>query len=260
MKRYNSDFFTLSLFHLFTFFMLQKIYDSLLTLAYPQICQVCKESVENSADGVVCRKCWRKTRIFEGNETLCAKCSAFLQEKPSNYQTFCHLCDEHFYDSARAVGLYENGLAASVLFLKREPFVAKHLKNLYVSAFENSPFQDSTVIIPVPLSKKRLLERNFNQAEILAEILSKPTGLKIDKQSLARKIHTPLHRAAMDRRARELTVENAFEVTRPKLIKGETILLIDDVLTSGATTSACAKILKKKGADKVYVLTIARAI
>lgn len=240
--------------------MLQKIYDSLLTLAYPQICHSCSNSVENSADGVVCRKCWQKTKIFSGNETLCAKCSAFLQEKPANFQTFCHQCDEHFYDAAIAVGLYENALAASVLHLKREPFVAKTLKNLFISAFENSLFQDATVIIPVPLSKKRLLERGFNQAEILAGILAKEFNLKTDKQSLARKIHTPMHRAAMDRRARELTVENAFEITRPNLVKNEKVLLIDDVFTSGATTSFCAKALKKKGADKVYVLTIARAL
>ena len=240
--------------------MFQKVYDSLLTLAYPQLCLVCSNSVENSADGVVCRKCWRKTRIFSGNETLCAKCSAFLQEKSSPHQTFCHKCDEHFYDAAQSVGLYENALAASVVHLKREPFVCKTLKNLFISAFADSPFQDSTVIIPVPLSKARFLERGFNQAEVLAGILAKEFSLKIDKQSLARKIHTPLHRAAMDRRARELTLENAFEVTHPKLIKDEKVLLIDDVFTSGATTSFCAKALKKKGADKVYVLTIARAI
>jgi ComF family protein len=239
--------------------MLQKIYDSLLTLAYPQICLVCSNSVENSADGVVCRKCWQKTRVFSGGETLCAKCSAFLREKPSNHPTFCHRCDTHFYDAARAVGLYENALAASVIHLKREPLVARTLKNLFVSAFENAPFQDATVIIPVPLSKKRFLERGFNQSEVLAEILSKHSGLKVDKQSLARKIHTPLHRAAMDRRARELTVENAFEATRPKLVNSERVLLVDDVFTSGATTSYCAKALKKKGASKVYVLTLARA-
>jgi ComF family protein len=240
--------------------MFQKICDSLLTLAYPQICHVCLESVEASADGVVCRKCWQSARIFSGNETLCAKCSAFVREKPSNFQTFCHKCDEHFYDAARAAGLYENALAASILHLKQAPFVAGTLKNLFISAFENSPFQDATVIIPVPLSKRRHLERGFNQAEVLAEILAKSFNLKIDEQSLARKIHTPLHRAAMDRRARELTVENAFEATRPKLIKGEKILLVDDVFTSGATVSYCAKVLKKKGADKVYVLTIARAL
>jgi competence protein ComFC len=240
--------------------MLQKIYDSLLTLAYPQVCHVCNESVETAAAGVACQKCWQKTRIFTGNETLCAKCSAFLQDKPSKSQTFCHACDEHFYDAARVVGLYENALAASVLNLKREPFVAQTLKKLFTAAFENSPFRDATVIVPVPLSKKRFLERGFNQAEVLAETLARHFALKLDDQSLARKIHTPVHRAAMDRRARQLTVENAFEVTRPKLVRGEKILLVDDVFTSGATVSACAEALKKKGADKVYVLTIARAI
>lgn len=240
--------------------MFQKIYDSLLTLAYPQICLVCGHSVENSADGVVCRKCWRRTRVFSGNETLCAKCSAFLQEKASPHQTFCHQCDAHSYDAARAIGLYENALAASVIHLKREPFVCQTLKNLFIEAFADSPFQDSTVIMPVPLSKRRFLERGFNQAELLAGILAKEFNLKTDQQNLARKIHTPVHRAAMDRRARELTVENAFEATHPKLIKDQKVLLIDDVFTSGATASFCAKALKKKGADKVYVLTVARAI
>lgn len=240
--------------------MFQKIYDSLLTLAYPQICHVCNDSVENSADGVACRKCWIKTRIFSGGETLCAKCSAFLQAKPANYQTFCHKCDEHFYDAARAAGLYENALAASVIHLKREPFVCKNLKNLFFTTFESSPFGDASLIIPVPLSKKRFLERGFNQAEVLAGILAKEFNLKIDAQSLARKIHTPVHRAAMDRRARELTVENAFEVVRPNFIKNEKILLVDDVFTSGATTSFCAKALKKKGAEQVYVITLARAV
>lgn len=241
--------------------MFQKVYDSLLTLAYPQICLVCSShSVENSADGVACRNCWQKTRVFSGDETLCAKCSAFLQEKSSAHQTFCRRCDEHFYDAARAIGLYENALAASVIHLKSEPFVSKTLKNLFFSAFEKSPFQDSTVIIPVPLSKHRFLERGFNQAEVLADVLAKKFDLNINRQSLARRIHTPVHRAAMDRRARELTVENAFEALHPKLIKNEKVLLIDDVFTSGATTSFCAKALKKKGAGRVYVLTIARAI
>lgn len=240
--------------------MLQKIYDSLLTLAYPQACQICQRSVETSADGDACGDCWQSTRVFSGAETLCAKCSAFLQEKPSPFESFCRACDAHFYETARAVGLYENALAASVVRLKREPFVAARLKKLLLSAFQNSPFQDATLIIPVPLSKKRFLERSFNQAEVLAEILAGESGLKIDQLSLVRKIHTPLHRAGMDKRAREMTVENAFEVTRPNFVRNETILLVDDVFTSGATASFCARALKKKGAKRVYVLTLARAI
>ena len=68
-----------------------------------------------------------------------------------------------------------------------------------------------------------------------------------------------MHRAGMDRKARGMTVKNAFDVSRPKLIGGKNILLVDDVLTSGETVSSCAKILKKKGAARVDVITLARA-
>jgi len=239
--------------------MLSKIYDALLTLAYPQACQICENSVEISADGVACGSCWEKTRIFSGAETLCYKCGRFLHAIPTTIQTFCHRCDKQFYDSALAVGIYENALLASVLHLKREPFVAKRLQNLFIARFQNSDFQDASLIIPVPLSKKRRLERGFNQAEVLAKILAKQTRIKLDEKSLVRKIHTPMHRAAMDTKAREMSVKNAFDVKRPKFVEGENILLVDDVFTSGATVSNCAKVLKENGAKQVYVLTVVRA-
>jgi ComF family protein len=239
--------------------VLSKIYDSLLTIAYPQACHICEQSVENLSDGVACANCWEKTRIFTGTDTLCGKCGRFLQAKPTAFQTFCHQCDEQFYDKASAVGIYQNALSASILNLKREPSVAKRLQKLLISRFQGLPFQDTTKIIPVPLSKKRFLERGFNQAVVLAEILAAQTGVSFDTQTLTREIHTPIHRAAMDNKARETSVKNAFEVKRAKLIEGENILLIDDVFTSGATVSNCAKILKEKGASKIYVLTIARA-
>jgi competence protein ComFC len=238
--------------------MFSKIYDSLLALAYPQACQICEQSVENLSDGVACDSCWEKTRIFSGAEILCGKCGRFLQSQPMNFQTFCHQCDEQFYDAASAVGIYEYALSASVLNLKREPFVAKRLQKLFISHFRNSAFQDAAKIIPVPLSKKRFLERSFNQAAVLAEILAAKTGIKLDGQTLVRNVHTPMHRAAMDSKARETSVKNAFKVKRPKFVEGEIILLVDDVFTSGATVSNCAKTLKENGANKVYVLTVAR--
>ena len=240
--------------------MFHKIYDSLLTVVYPQACTICEHNVENSADGVVCDACWEKTRIFSGEETLCHKCGAFLREGKTDFQTFCRRCDEHFYDVARAAGIYEHALAASILHLKTEPFASPRLKKLFASAFENSAFYDADLIVPVPLSKKRFLERRFNQAAVLAQILAKHTKIDLDEQSVARAIHTPVHRAAMDRKAREMTVKNAFEVKRPKFVENKTILLVDDVFTTGATVSNCAKVLKKKGAGKVYVFTVARAI
>lgn len=238
--------------------MFQTFLDSLLSLTFPQVCQICENSVENYADGVVCRECWKRTRIFSGNEVLCAKCGAFLREGKA-VKTFCRRCDGHFYDRAEAVGIYEKALAASVVELKKTPYLSKTLRQLYFSAFENSDFHDTDLLIPVPLSKKRRIERGFNQAEVLGKLLERKTKIKCDDKTLVRTIHTPMHRAAMDRKAREMTVEKAFEVTRPNLVEGKNILLIDDVFTSGATVSACAETLKKNGAVRVCVLTIARA-
>lgn len=159
---------------------------------------------------------------------------------------------------ARAAGLYENALQASILHLKREPFVCKHLQKILVETFLCSEFQKVDLLIPVPLSKKRFLERGFNQAAVLTGILADKLSIKSDLQSLVRTIHTPMHRAGMDTKAREITVKNAFEVKRPNFVKDKNILLVDDVFTSGATATFCAKSLKKSGAKNVYVLTVAR--
>ena len=240
--------------------MIQELYDSLLTLAYPQSCHICERSVETSYNGIVCQNCWERTKIFTGDETICHKCGRFLSDKQIDFETFCHQCDEDFYDKSRAVGKYGQGLSAAILNLKREPIVAKRLHKLFTEAFYKTPFQDATRIIPIPLSKRRFLERGFNQAAVLARILAKETGIVLDEQSLIRTKHTRIHRAGMDKKGREMSVEKAFEVKREKLIKDEIILLVDDVFTSGATASMCAKILKKKGASKVYVFTIARTV
>lgn len=236
------------------------LYDSLLTLIYPQSCRICEKSVESQTEGFVCRKCWRKTKIFANKEILCHKCGAFLRDGFSEFKTFCRRCDEDFYDAARALGLYEKALLISVLSLKREPYIPGFLGNLFLQTFLNLPFQDTTRIIPVPLSKKRFAERGYNQAFLLADLLAESTGIKLDDKSLARKALASKHRAGMDRKSRLESVKDIFEITAPRLIKNERILLIDDVFTSGATVSNCAKVLKENGAEKVYVLTIARAV
>lgn len=240
--------------------MFQTIRDSLLTLAYPQSCHICERGVEQSKNGAVCDSCWKKTVIFRGNETICHKCGRFLSDKPSELETFCHQCDEHYYDIARAVGKYGNGLSAAIVTLKQQPAVAKYLSDLFIKSFAKTPFQDAGVIIPVPLSKRRFSERGFNQASVLSTILARETGIILDELSLIRTKHTQVHRAGMDRKGREMSVAKAFDVTRKNLIKDKIILLVDDVFTSGATASMCAKSLKKKGASKVYVFTIARTV
>ena len=236
--------------------MLQLLPDPILAIVFPQRCAVCEGEVKRYRDGVACTDCWNATRIFNGKETLCIKCGAFLFEAPSRSTTLCRRCDEHFYDRALAVGIYEKALSASVLRLKRTPFVADFLKGLIAARAHEAT---ASIVLPVPLSARRERERGFNQASVIAKLVAKTLRLVVDERSLVRRVHTPVHRAGMDQKARAMTVKNAFDVTRPRLIDGQDVLLVDDVMTSGETVSMCAKALKKNGAATVTVLTIARA-
>lgn len=240
--------------------MIRTALDPLLAVIYPQECRICRNSVENSEDGVVCGKCWDDAILFSGCETLCAKCGDYLSDRPGQTKTFCHNCLDHKYDLAVAAGLYRGAIAASVLHLKKRPELPRRLSEAFSATARKIETNSDTVIIPTPLSTDRLKERGFNQAEFLAAIAAETLAIGVDRHSLVRTVHTTRHRAAMDRKARDLTVKNAFRVVRPKLIEGRDILLVDDVMTSGATASYCAKVLKKNGAASVKVLTLARAV
>jgi len=203
------------------------------------------------------------TRVFTGDETLCWKCgepalASVPAEKRSGVR--CRRCDAWEFAAARACGPYARALRASVLGLKREPFVHARLARLLAAAAARAPLSSATLAVPVPLHAERERERGFNQATLLARALAKQTGLRLDEWSLARVAHSARHRAGMDARARLETVENAFAVTRTRLVEGERVLLVDDVFTTGATASACASALLAAGASEVYVLTVARAL
>ncbi|MGH9902421.1 MAG: ComF family protein, partial [Pyrinomonadaceae bacterium] len=94
---------------------------------------------------------------------------------------------------------------------------------------------------------------------VLARALAARTRLPLDEWSLVRATHSARHRAGMDAQSRRETVADAFAVRRPRLVEGERVLLVDDVFTTGATVSSCARALRAAGAEEVFVLTVARA-
>ena len=239
--------------------MLRILSDSILSVIYPQECRICGEEVETSSDGVACSTCWTETKLFSTDETLCDKCGAFLFVGRSSSPALCGKCEDHVYDHAVSVGPYEKGLAATVLDLKKVPHLSGGIKRLLGDILDRSQLGNTDVVIPVPLSSRRLRERGFNQAAIIGREVANHLGVGMDEQTLIRTIHTPMHRAGMDKKARAMTVKNAFEVARPNLVAGRIVLLVDDIFTSGETASNCAKVLKKSGAATVNVLTIARA-
>ncbi|HEX8749000.1 MAG TPA: double zinc ribbon domain-containing protein [Pyrinomonadaceae bacterium] len=238
--------------------------DAALSVLYPRDCEACGSLVESQVDGAACAACWSKTRIFSSDDTLCRKCGALLneaarEEKPAE-DVLCRRCAQESFSAARAVGAYEGALRASVIALKREPFVSTRLATLLYQAALQPPLNCATRIIPVPLHPGRLRERGFNQAAELGRSLSLLTGLAIDEASLTRTRYTERHRALMDERARRESVHDSFQVLRPRLVEGEHILLVDDIYTTGATASACAAALLEAGASSVCALTVARPI
>ncbi len=240
--------------------MLRTIVNSLLSILYPQRCRLCSQLVAEYNDGIACSDCWAKTKYFTGLETLCIKCGAFLHDAEPLFDTLCQSCDGHFYDTARAAGVYHNGIAASIIHLKSTPNLAPRLRREITLSFSRWFAERPTLIIPVPLSTQRNKERGFNQATVIGQIIAGSFGIRVDEYSLVRKFHTPIHRIAMDAKARELSVKNAFEVRRKNLIEGQHIVLVDDVFTTGATASQCARMLKKSGAARVDVFTLGRAV
>ncbi len=238
-------------------------YDSCLALLYPQACAICGDSVESRGLGVACEKCWHATQLFDGIESSCWKCGALSLGSVASEQreeVRCRRCDADSFTAARAGGTYEGALRASVLLLKREPHLCRKLIDLLVKVQRRDPLNQATRIVPVPLHQEREKARGFNQASVIGRALARAVSLPVDEISLKRNEHTTRHRAGMDARDRRESVENAFTVSYPALIAGERILLIDDVFTSGATVSACAKVLLQAGAADVFVLTIARPL
>ncbi|MEP6707558.1 MAG: ComF family protein [Pyrinomonadaceae bacterium] len=238
-----------------------QLYDATLALVYPQACAVCAGSVESRDGGIVCAACWENAPVFSGAETICWKCGATSPGKIADdkeEQVRCRRCDEDAFTAARACGFYEGALRACVLELKRKPYVPAQLVRLMSDACRRRPINEATLIVPVPLHPERERERGFNQAAVLARALARSTHLLCDELSLARAVHTDRHRTGMDARARRESVAGAFEVRRTRLIENESVLLIDDVFTTGATVSACAVALKNAGAKEVFVLTVAR--
>ena len=240
--------------------MLKAITDSLLSVAFPQHCHICSRPVENRADGIACSACWAATRTFDAETPLCLKCGNLVAPTRYSDDTECLECTEHHYDSAFAAGVYEHALAATVLELKKTPYLPDRVRGLLLETFSRLAPDQLDLIIPVPLSPKRRIERGFNQAEVIGSFLARRTGAELDVYSLVRHKHTTVHRIAMDAKAREHSVKNAFKVDRPALIKSKSVLLVDDDLTTGSTASYCAAELKKNGAAAVNVLTLARAV
>jgi ComF family protein len=238
-----------------------RMIQGLLDLLFSPQCVICGETRGDGTGDGICHTC--RSQIGYITSPLCHRCGLpFIPE--SGIDHFCQDCLQSslFFGIARALGRYEGGLKEAITRFKYQEKITlgEHLGSIMVQGtYPGLSFSLYHVLMPVPLHPKRLRERGFNQAAVLASQLSRRYRIPLDLFSLRRirptesQIHLGFHE-------RRKNVKGAFTLKDAEKVQRKNILVIDDVYTSGATVNECAKVLMKAGAARVDVLTLARAV
>lgn len=241
---------------------IQRLIDGILNIIYPERCFICSDPIARRQECGVCNACWIKTTALQILPPRCSSCGLPFQSFQDSEDHLCGDCilQPPPYSGARSFGYYTGELSALVHGLKfygRRNLVGL-LAPLLAKAFaENWSCPDFNWIVPVPLHPKRRRERGFNQSELLSNALS--TKIAIPVNSCLRRIRSTRPQVGLTDSQRSENVRNAFECRNKAQIHGRRILLIDDVMTTGATVSSAAQALLNAGALRVSVLTLARA-
>lgn len=236
-------------------------FKKILEIIFPSHCLYCEKII--SAEGLFCNDCWQKLQFI--TEPKCNICSNPFEFVVGDNLT-CSSClsNPPSYDASVVIFRYNQiiGKVIGDLKYRDSTYIANKLaKILFIQA--QPEIAEADFIIAVPLHIKRLRKRRFNQSVLLCRALTKTevTKTKLIPDFLLR-IKNTAAQVSLRKKQRQNNLKSAFALN-PKyqnIIKDKKILLIDDVMTTGATLENCAKILKKSGAKKVTILTIAKTI
>ena len=238
--------------------------DGFLALFYPNVCQICRQGRATAKEGYVCSVCsGQRDGVQFIVEPYC-RCCGLPFEGEITVSFECSNCrdERHYFRSARAA-VALSGLVQEVIHRYKynqanwfEPFLADLLVR---QAGPILAREDWDFIVPIPLHWLKLRERSFNQSTRLAQWVGKQTGIPVNTGLLRRTTATRTQ-TRLTRAQRAENVKRAFAYRPRKPLGGGKIILVDDVLTTGATANACAKILMQNGASCVDVWTVARGV
>lgn len=241
--------------------MLGNLIKGLTDLIYPKHCLVCKQSLKNKAavDELICRECWKKIKL--NLPPFCHFCGRQLDKKTFT-KHICPACvrKKVHFDRAFSPCSYE-GIIKELIHefkYKNKDYLGRTLTRPMISFIKeyNLPIDHCDFIVPVPLHESRLREREFNQAEVLSRHIGDEFNKEIFSAGLMRHKPTKTQTELLEHE-RFSNVKDSFLVKDAQKIKGKNILLVDDVLTTAATSSEAALALKNAGANIVFVLTLA---
>jgi len=232
-----------------------------LGLLYPEVCQLCRTERASPADGFVCGKCCSQVRFIR--LPFCERCGLpFEGDLTTGFVcTNCHGLELHF-TSARSAVVAKTVVLEVIHRYKYshalwfENFLAGLLAREAVPGLREGIWD---FIMPVPLHPLKLREREFNQAERLAVHLSLAAKIPLDTKSL-RRVKPTATQTLLTRDERATNMKGAFAVRPGARLAGKRIVIVDDVLTTGATTNACARALRCAGAAETCVWTVARGL
>lgn len=232
---------------------------SVLDILLPPTCPCCDAAV--SAPGLMCADCYRELTFL--TEPLCRCCGApFPSGHRRGEAQLCTGCcaQPPLFDRARAAFLYDAAAARLILPLKyADRTDLAGVLALHMARAGKALIEAADLLVPVPLHRRRLFKRRYNQAALLAHALRRRCGLPVLPDALIRTRPTvSLGTLSASARAAELSGAIALRASRSGQIRGRRVLLIDDVLTSGATANACTRALRLAGAARIDVLAGAR--
>jgi ComF family protein len=244
---------------------------------FPSDCRLCGTPLTNISRLPVCEECLGAMRPISGG--LCSICGerlvspfAFAAEACSGEsgEAHCGLCRrlEPPYVKATAYGSYESGLRELIHLLKYNQVrpAANVLGRMLAEAIEDlQPLLagSEVLLVPVPLHSRKLRQRGFNQSELIARaaLKLKPAAVALQlREGLLERRRETKSQIGLSRQQRRKNIRGAFAVATPDEVHGREVLVVDDVFTTGTTVSECARILRRAGASKVYVATVARTL
>jgi competence protein ComFC len=236
--------------------------DGLAAVLFAAPCRICGRTLTTASRIPICKACLDGfDRI---TEPMCLCCGRpFASEVAVQAaQPLCRLCRVNFYafERARSFAVYDDALSEAILLLKYEEvtrlgdwFAARLAEMMARAAGE----WRADVVVPVPLHPDRRRERGYNQAELIARPLAKRLNLRFEAHALIRTKPRP-PQLVLSRSEHWKSVRGAYAIHKGGKVDNLRVLLVDDVLTTGATLDACARVLKKAGAASILGLTIGR--